>query len=48
LEIECTFDNMIVEVPKTAGADSPRAVWKLNGTVRVKTADVAWGLARRS
>ncbi|HEY0811681.1 MAG TPA: hypothetical protein VGE11_00250 [Pseudonocardia sp.] len=37
--IEYTFDNMVVEVPKTTGADSERAVWKLNGTVRVRTAD---------
>ena len=25
--------------PQTTGADSPRATWKLNGTLRVRTAD---------
>ena len=37
--IEYTFADMTVEVPKTTGADSPRATWKLNGTLRVRTAD---------
>ena len=38
-KIEDTFSDMTVEVPKTTGADSPRATWKLNGTLRVRTAD---------
>ncbi len=37
--IEYSFTDMIVEVPKTTGADSPRATWKLNGTLRVRTTD---------
>lgn len=37
--IEYAFENMEVEVPKTTGADSPRATWRLNGTVRVRTSD---------
>lgn len=38
--IEYTFDDMTVEVPKTTGSDSPRATWKLNGTLRVRTSDL--------
>jgi hypothetical protein len=37
--VEYSFDNMLVEVPKTTGPDSPRAVWKLDGTLRIKTTD---------
>ena len=37
--VEYSFDNMLVEVPKTTGADSPRAIWKLDGTLRIKTTD---------
>jgi hypothetical protein len=37
--IEYTFTDMTVEVPQTTGANSPRALWKLNGTLRVRTAD---------
>ncbi len=37
--IEYTFTDMTVEVPQTTGANSPRATWKLNGTLRVRTAD---------
>jgi hypothetical protein len=37
--VEYSFDNMLVEVPKTTGPDSPRAVWKLDGTLRIKTSD---------
>ena len=37
--VEYQFDNMLVEVPKTTGPDSPRAIWKLDGTLRVKTSD---------
>jgi hypothetical protein len=37
--IEYTFTDMTVEVPQTTGANSPRAMWKLNGTLRVRTAD---------
>ena len=37
--VEYSFDNMLVEVPKTTGPDSPRAIWKLDGTLRIKTTD---------
>ena len=37
--VEYNFDDMQVEVPKTTGPDSPRALWKLNGTLRIKTTD---------
>ena len=37
--IEYTFDNMQVEVPKTTGSNSPRATWKLDGTLRIRTSD---------
>lgn len=35
--IEYQFDNMEVSVPRDTGSDSPGALWKLNGTVRVRT-----------
>lgn len=37
--IEYEFDHMTVEVPKTTGPDSPRATWKVDGTLRIRTAD---------
>lgn len=37
--VEYAFDNLSVEVPKTTGPDSPRATWKLDGTLRVRTGD---------
>lgn len=37
--VEYTFEDMLVEVPKTTGADSPRATWKLDGTLRIRTTD---------
>lgn len=37
--VEYAFENMEIEVPKTTGEDSPRATWKLNGIVRVRTSD---------
>lgn len=37
--IEYVFENMQVEVPKTTGPSSPRATWKLDGTLRIKTTD---------
>jgi hypothetical protein len=33
--------EMVVEVPQRAGADAPRAVWRLNGTLRVTTDEPA-------
>lgn len=35
--ISYEFKDMIVEVPRDTGPDSPRAVWKLNGTMRITT-----------
>lgn len=37
--VEYAFEDMTVEVPKTTGADAPRATWRLNGVVRVRTDD---------
>ncbi|CAN5737376.1 MAG: hypothetical protein M3519_11395 [Actinomycetota bacterium] len=37
--IEYTFDQMQVEVPRTTGADSPRATWRIDGTMRIRTSD---------
>lgn len=37
--IDYTFVDMSVEVPRTTGPESERATWKLNGTLRVTTAD---------
>ncbi len=37
--VEYSFENMSVEVPKSTGPDSPRAIWKLDGTLRIKTTD---------
>lgn len=37
--IDYTFKDMTVEVPRETGADSPRAVWKFDGTVRISTTD---------
>ena len=37
--IEYELDDMTVEVPKTTGPDSPRATWKMHGTIRIRTSD---------
>lgn len=37
--INYSFIDMMVEVPRDIGPDAPRAVWKLNGTLRVTTSD---------
>lgn len=37
--VNYTFVDMNVEVPRDIGPDAPRAVWKLNGTLRVTTSD---------
>ncbi|GAB2468635.1 hypothetical protein [Jatrophihabitans fulvus] len=39
--INYEFVDMTVEVPRETGADSPRATWKLNGTLRITTAENA-------
>lgn len=33
------FIEMNVEVPRDTGPEAPRAVWKLNGTLRITTSD---------
>jgi hypothetical protein len=33
------FVDMTVEVPRETGADSERAVWKLNGSLRITTTE---------
>ena len=37
--INYSFIDMVVEVPRDIGPDAPRAVWKLNGTLRVTTSE---------
>ena len=37
--INYEFVDMTVEVPKDTGDNSPRATWKLNGTLRITTSD---------
>lgn len=31
--------DMTIEVPRDTGQDSPRATWRLNGTLRITTDD---------
>ena len=33
--------DMTVEVPRDTGADAPRAVWKLDGTLQITTSESA-------
>ncbi|WP_129112743.1 hypothetical protein [Halegenticoccus tardaugens] len=33
--VECTFEDVEVDVPVRTGADAPTANWRLDGTVRV-------------
>ena len=37
--ISYEFDDMFVEVPRGTGADSPRAMWRLHGTVNIRTSE---------
>lgn len=37
--IDYTFVDMTVEVPRETGPQSPRATWKIDGTVRITTTD---------
>ena len=39
--INYEFVDMTVEVPRETGAESPRATWKLNGTLRITTSEDA-------
>lgn len=33
------FDDMTIEVPRDIGPNAPRAIWKIDGTVRITTSD---------
>ncbi len=37
--IEYHFDNMEIGVPSSAHADASRAMWKLNGAIKVRTSE---------
>lgn len=37
--IDYQFVDMTVEVPRDTGPRSPRAVWRIDGTLRISTAD---------
>lgn len=39
--INYEFVDMKVGVPRSTGADSPRAIWSLDGTLRITTAEDA-------
>jgi hypothetical protein len=39
--IDYQFVDMVVEVPRETGEDAPRATWRLNGTLRITTAENA-------
>lgn len=33
------FSDLIIEVPRSTGNDSPRATWRLDGTVNIRTSE---------
>jgi hypothetical protein len=37
--INYSFVDMVVEVPRDTGPQAPRAIWRLNGTLRVTTSE---------
>jgi len=37
--INYEFVDMLVEVPQETGPDSPRATWRLHGTLRITTSE---------
>ena len=37
--INYEFVDMLVEVPRSTGEDSPRATWRLHGTLRITTTE---------
>ena len=39
--INYQFIDMEVDVPRSTGADAARATWRLNGTLRITTAEGA-------
>lgn len=38
-EIRYHLDDVVVEVPRDTGPNSPRATWKFAGTIAVSTSD---------
>lgn len=44
--INYRFIDMSVEVPRDTGAQSPRATWKIDGTLQITTKDNAPGSSR--
>ena len=40
-EIEYSMQDLEVAVPSSTGADAEAASWKVNGTLRIRTRDVA-------
>jgi len=40
-EINYRFVDLTVEIPRDTGPEAPRAVWKVDGSVRVTTSDNA-------
>ena len=39
--INYRFVDMVVEVPRDTGPQSPRATWRMNGTLQITTSDAA-------
>ncbi len=39
--ISYEFEDLSVEVPDRTGSDAPRATWKLNGTMSIRTSEPA-------
>ena len=44
--IDYQFLAMVVAVPRATGPASPRATWRLTGTLRITTAETARGCRR--
>ena len=39
--INYEFVDMTIEVPRETGPQAPRAIWRLNGTLRISTSENA-------
>jgi len=39
--INYEFVDMTIEVPRETGPQAPRAIWRLNGTLRITTSESA-------
>ena len=37
LELSCAFEQMELQVPNPQNPSAPAAIWKLNGSVRIRT-----------